>query len=229
MCGSSVRILETNLLRDLEQPEYKQLRRAFSETGYGKNALVFQPREAHNRIFIVRSGRARVYLAREDKEFTLVILEPGAVFSTHTRAFVQALEDLTLLEAALEDVRQRLLFMPSLTASMVNVLGDLLSCSISIIDSLAFSDVRRRLVEMLLYEARRAPECSQRDACGGCGSGRRVELGLTTEQLASIIGSTRQTVSSLVNSLAKEGLLRRNGRSAICIPDLEELEARLED
>ncbi len=225
----TVRILETNLLRDLEQPENESLRHAFSEACYTKGSLVFQPREEHNRIFIVRTGRARVYLAREDKEFTLVILEPGAVFTTHTRAFVQALDDLTLLEADLEAVRQRLLFMPSLTASMVSVLGDLLSCSISIIDSLAFSDVKRRLVEMLLYEARRAPECAERETCGGCIGGSRVELGLTTEQLASIIGSTRQTVSSLVNSLAKEGLLQRDGRSAICIPNLEELEACLED
>lgn len=224
-----MRLIETNLLRDLELPENASLRQAFKETGYARNALVFQPREPRNRIFIVLSGRARVYLAREDKEFTLVILEPGAVFCTHTRAFVQALDTLELLEADIADVHQRLLYVPSLTASMVEVLGDLLACSLSIIDGLAFSGVRQRLLELLLYEAGRAPECGERGVCGGCERGRRLELGLTTEQLASIIGSTRQTVSSLVNGLAKEGLLRRNGRNAICIPDLELLEAMLQE
>lgn len=224
-----MRLIESNLLHDLEQPENLELRKAFSETQYVKHALVFQPCEQRNRIFIVRSGRARVYLAREDKEFTLLILETGAVFSSHTRAFVQAMDGLELLEADVADVSRRLLHVPSLSASMVKVLGDLLSCSISIIESLAFSDVKHRLVEMLLYEARRMPECRERPRCGGCSRGCLVELGLTTEQLASIIGSTRQTVSSLINGLAKEGLLRRNGRSAICIPDPELLESLLEE
>ena len=44
-----------------------------------------------------------------------------------------------------------------------------------------------------------------------------VSLGLNTEQMATIIGSSRQTVSSLLNALAKDGV--------ICIPDIASLEA----
>ena len=52
-----------------------------------------------------------------------------------------------------------------------------------------------------------------------------VSLGLNTEQMATIIGSSRQTVSSLLNALAKDGVIQLKGRGVICIPDIAMLEA----
>jgi len=59
----------------------------------------------------------------------------------------------------------------------------------------------------------------------GCTDGGMVSLGLNTEQMATIIGSSRQTVSSLLNALAKEGVIQLKGRGVICIPDIAALEA----
>ncbi len=56
--------------------------------------------------------------------------------------------------------------------------------------------------------------------------GMHLKLDLSTQDLAHLLGTTRQTASSLVNRLAREGILRRAGPGAFDIlrPDL--LEAR---
>lgn len=220
-----MRLGETNLLGDLESPDLAQVRHVFRSSSHPKGAVVFEPREASDNIFIVKSGRARVYLAYRDKEFTMALLEPGAVYATHTRAYVQALEDLELLIAPVSRVQRFLADTPSLTMAMIRVLGDLLAHAFTVIDTLAFKDVKNRLLQFLAYEARRMPLCKECRACGGCEEGGVVSLGLNTEQLATIIGSSRQTVSSLLNALAKEGVVQLKGRGVICIPDVAALEA----
>ena len=90
---------------------------------------------------------------------------------------------------------------PDLAGAMINVLGGLLKNSMSIISGLVFNDVARRLVEYLLAEARAGGE---RD-----GNGILIRLDLTTEQVAQIVGSTRQTVSVLINDLVRA---RRPGK-----------------
>ncbi len=220
-----MRLTETRLLQDLQRPEMEPLRRAFRTRKFGRGRLVFGPKDG-NRIFIVTQGRARVYLAYRDKEFTMAVLDAGDVYATHTRAFVQALDDLEILIANITEVRIHLGSIPSFSSAMIHVLGDLLSHAISVIDTLAFKDVRNRLIEFLAYEAKRLPRCRECHHCGGCEAGGMVSLGLNTEQLATIIGSTRQTVSSLLNTLAKDGVIQIKGRGVICIPDIAALETQ---
>lgn len=218
-----MRLTETTLLQDLDRPEMAPLRQLFLPRKFAKGALVFQPK-AGDQIFIVTKGRARVYLAYRDKEFTMAVLDAGDVFSTHTRAYVQALDDLDILVTRISEVRRYLGSMPSFNSAMIHVLGDLLSHAFSVIDTLAFKDVRKRLLQFLAYEARRMPRCVECTGCGGCTDGGMVSLGLNTEQMATIIGSSRQTISSLLNALAKEGIIQLKGRGVICIPDIAALE-----
>jgi len=219
-----MRLTETTLLQDLDRPEMAPLRKLFVSRKYAKGVLVFEPKSG-DQIFIVTRGRARVYLAYRDKEFTMAMLDAGDVYATHTRAWVQALDDLEILIASVSEVRRYLGSMPSFNSAMIHVLGDLLSHAISVIDTLAFKDVRNRLIEFLVYEARRLPRCRECRHCGQCEDGGMVSLGLNTEQMATIIGSSRQTVSSLLNALAKDGVIQLKGRGVICIPDIAVLEA----
>lgn len=212
-----MRLTDSDLLRELDQPEFALVRAAFVSRKYPKTAQVFAPREKQNSLFIVARGRARVYLAYRDKEFTMAILDAGDVYTTHTRAFVEALDDLTLLVADMKTVRRFLTAMPALTTSMVKVLGDLLSHAFSVIDGLAFFDVRKRLIQLLLYEAERANAGDEHILC--------FTHGLNVEQLATIVGSSRQTVSSLLNTLEREGIIEMRARGVICIPDFAALAA----
>lgn len=215
-----MRLTDSDLLAELARPEYAALRAAFTTRRYAKGRQVFAPRETHDQLFIVVRGRARVYLAFRDKEFTMAILDAGDVYTTHTRAHVAALDDLELLVADIAAVRRFLATTPALTMSMVKVLGDLLAHAFTVIDGLAFHDVRKRLLQLLLLEAGRTPPEADGAVC--------FAHGLSVEQLASIVGSSRQTVSSLLNALERDGIITLQARGVIRVPDLAALQALAE-
>ena len=106
---------------------------------------------------------------------------------------------------------------PALTKTMVRVLGDVLYNAFGIINSLAFKDIPRRLTELLLAVIQENGRETD--------DGLVVELNWTTEQMASIVGSTRQSVSETLSRLTRDGFIERCGRGAYRILDLPGLKA----
>jgi CRP-like cAMP-binding protein len=96
---------------------------------------------------------------------------------------------------------------------MVRILGNMLKSTFGIIDGLVFGDASTRLADFLLSVAK--------DEEGK----RLARLGMTGEQLAQHIGSTRQTVSTLLNDMVRSGILLRVKRGVFEIVD----ESRLEE
>lgn len=212
-----MKFTNTEILRELESPERAPLRRLFSERAYVRRQLISLPYHSENKVFIVVSGRVRVFLAHEDKELTVSILKPGDIYATHTPAYVQAVKASVILEAGADAFRRCLEEFPELTYGMIQVLGNLLRNAFSIIQNLAFKDTRRRITEFFLHEARK----------GGAEKGQAlVEAGLTVEDIAAVVGATRQTVSTLVNEMVREGLLAKRGRGTYLVPDVALLEQR---
>jgi CRP-like cAMP-binding protein len=211
-----MKLTDMDLLRTFGSPDDDVLFKNFKVQRFPKKTLIYTPFEDKNLVFIVTCGRLRVYLSFEDKEFTLSFLEAGDIFSTHTPAFVQALEGAEILVCNTSAFRETLAARPEVSLSMVKVLGDLLKNSISTIEGLAFKDVRMRLVEFLLNAAA--------DRGHRTAEGTVVELGLGTEDIALLIGTTRQTVSQIVNDFIKTGLLEKASRRTLLIRNLEALQ-----
>nr|WP_287411867.1 Crp/Fnr family transcriptional regulator [Pseudodesulfovibrio sp.] len=205
-----------NLLDELERPELAELRAVFNERSFFKGNVIFRPDEPENRVFVIAKGRVRVYLAYEDKEFTLAILGPGDLYSTHAGCFIQAFEDTALLVADVQSVKRWMAEVPLFTRTMVRVLGHILQNSFSIIGGLAFKDIYNRLMDYILREAR--------DAGVRQDGGLVLKLDLTIEQLAQLMGASRQTVSTLLNDMERAGLMEKRGRGEYFIPDVDALE-----
>ncbi len=213
-----MKFLKENLLDHLKRPEFAQLHASLIRRRHPKGAFVSQPGTDENRVFIVSKGRARVYLGYEDKEFNLGILTKGDIYSTHTGTFVQALDEMEVLIADVKTFRQKMVGDPEVTQAMVRVLGNILKTSFSIIDGLVFKDVNARLVALLANEARRhGNETDQGHMI--------VKIDLSVEQIARLVGSTRQTVSTLLSDLSRAGLIQRPERGTFLIPNLLALES----
>lgn len=205
-----------NLLDELAREELADLRAVFSEQTFAKGAVIYTPDEGDNRVFVIARGRVRVYLAYEDKEFTLGILGPGDLYATHAGCYIQAFDETTLLLADVRSVKKVMDNVPMFTRTMVRVLGHILQNTFSIIGGLAFKDIYNRLMDYILSEAR---ESGTSD-----GTGVTITLDLTIEQLSQLMGATRQTVSTLLNDMERAGLMEKRGRGQYFIPDMAELE-----
>ena len=205
-----------NLLDELDKSELSELRTAFHERSFAKDHIIYAPGAEDNLVFIIAEGRVRIYLAYGDKEFTLAILNPGDLYATHADCYIQAFDDTTLLLAGVQEVKTVMSRVPLFTRTMVRVLGHILRNSFSIIGDLAFKDIRDRLLSYILIEA---------DTNGTKleDGGVELQFDLTIEQLSLLMGATRQTVSTLLGSLERDGLIRKTGRGRYCIPDMAEL------
>ena len=204
-----------NLLDELAKEELSDLRAIFNERAYTKGAVIYAPDETENLVFIIATGRVRVYLAYEDKEFTLAILNPGDLYATHAGCYIQAFDDTSLLVADVHGVKRVMDSVPMFTRTMVRVLGHILQNSFSVIGGLAFKDIYARLMDYILSEAHQSgtPE----------NGGVVVSLNLTMEQLSQLMGATRQTVSTLLNDMVRAGLMEKRGRGTYFISDIAAL------
>lgn len=189
--------------------------REFKQRRWPKKSIIFSPAESSDVVFLVKKGRLRVYLSFADKEFTLAFLEEGDFFSSHTRAFVQALEESEILEIGTARFQQKAAEIPALSNGMLNVLGSLFRNAISIIEGLAFKDVRLRLADFLVESAVQRGRRVE--------GGIRIDLGLFTEDIALLLGSTRQTISTFLNELVKRDIIVKLNRRSIIVRDLEAL------
>ena len=207
------KLSEINLLVELEKPEYETILGEFNERSFPKNSIICSPNYYEDLIFIVKQGTIRIYLAFEDKEFLLAILTKGGIFSTHTRCFAETLEDVKLLIMPTIKFHGFMSAYPIFSKTIIRILGELLKQSFSIIDSLVFKDVTQRIVEFFLYEARHN---GKKDPAG-----TRFIIDLTMEQVASVVGSSRQTVSTIINQMLRDGTLSKVDRRTYVVPNLD--------
>lgn len=218
-----MKFAEINLLTELEKPEFKDLREAMNERRFVATEMIADPScpadditkpdfFAAGNVFIVKEGRLRVFLSAEGKEFTLSILEVGDIYTCHTGTFVQAITSGVLLTTSLSVFHTYMRDIPQVSKVMVRILGNMLKSSFGIIDGLVFGDASTRLAGFLLSIAKEE-------------DGKLMaRLGMTGEQLAQHVGSTRQTISTLLNDMVRSGILVRIKRGVFEIADVARLE-----
>jgi len=210
-----MKLTNSDLLSILNSPDYSHIMLNFREKRVKKKDIIYPPNADENLMFIVKKGRVRVYLAFYDKEFTLSILEEGDLYSTHTRAYTQAVEDCELLVCGIENFTRIMAQYPTFTLTAINVLGDILKNSFTIINGFAFKEVHQRLAELLVQTAE--------DKGENTDEGILIELGLNNEQIAMLVGTSRQTVSILLNDLYKSGVLVKVNRRTVLIKNIQHL------
>ncbi len=213
-----MKFLQEDLLQHLQRDEFADLYASLIRRTYSRGAFICQPTSESNRIFIIARGRARAYLGYEDKEFNLGILSKGDIYTTHTRAYVQALDETEILSTDALTFRRKMLGDPEVAKSMVGVLGSMLSASFQIIEGLAFKDVNSRLATLLAGEA-------EQHGIPDANGDTIIRIDLSVEQIAGLLGSTRQTVSTLLNDLSRQGLIRKLDRGRFLVCDRAGLEA----
>ncbi|MCR6629141.1 MAG: Crp/Fnr family transcriptional regulator [Magnetospirillum sp.] len=200
------------ILDALSDPRNQAFVKGFSRRRIAERVLMESDDDG---VFVVLAGQMRVFLSYEGKEFTLFFLEPGDIFSLHSGALVETRRPTELLFANIATFEQALEAYPSLSRTVIATLGRTLKSTLRIIEDLMFSDVRQRIIHVLLDRA----EEHGRTTPGGIV----LDMDCNTEDLANLVGATRQSASAVLNELIKAGALSRTGRTQWLVPDLTRL------
>jgi CRP-like cAMP-binding protein len=209
------------LLKALSEQHSVLLNQSAHERSFRKKECIFTPEKQGDFILIVLKGKVRIYLGYPDgKEFTIAFLEPGDVYSSHSGTFAEAMERTICWTIDIREFRSFMLQDPVVLISMIKVLGESLGNTLGIIENLVFRDVGKRLASFLLQAAKEKGQNSEQ--------GTLVNLDLTVEEIASAVGTSRQTASLFLNRWQKAEILILS-RKSIIIRDIPSLQNCMEE
>jgi len=164
-----------------------------------KDTTIFHAGDPADAVFVVASGRVKVVITSSDgKEFILTVLGAGQVFgemalleSSARSASVVTLSAVELLVISRADFQRLLDSNPKISQRLMAILSRRLRRANAKMESLAYMDVAGRLARYLLDLAR---DHGQR-----LGNGWVVVRRPTHSDIAHSIGTSRETVSRLIN------------------------------
>lgn len=189
----------------LSSSELAAVRLASRVYAAGPGEAVFTQGETHNGIFLIEEGRVRTYyVGPSGKELTLAYWTPGhfvggpEVFGGGQHIWsAETMEQTRLAHLPGAAVRHLAETIPTFALCLIDALVAKGKCYSALAQMLGTRSVTARLAQLLLILS---------DAAGSQGS-RRIDRKITHEQLAGIIGSTRQWVTATLARFQKRGLI----------------------
>ncbi|WP_225973214.1 Crp/Fnr family transcriptional regulator [Nesterenkonia natronophila] len=218
---------EVDLFADLSSEEKDSLHERVPERRFRRGELVFSQEEPVSALFVLQEGRVRIFRVAEDgKAFTLAILEPGAVFGEMLLVgqqmydnYAEALEDSVVCQLSVSDVEQHLLTDPRIAVRIARLLGGQAARLEERLTDLALRPLAARVAKTLL--TRNEPTTAR---SLGARLGQRPAIRITHEQLAGLLGATREATSKVLSEFAAQGLIRQV-RGRITLLDHQRLNA----
>lgn len=193
---------------------------------YAKGELLFTEGEACTGLFLVETGKVRIFKSSPNgREQVLTVEGPGSSVAElplfdggNYPASTAAVVDSRIYFISKQDFHSLCLIHPQVPLKVLKIVGSRLRKLVAIIEELSFTTVRSRLISVLVRLAksgRKTPE------------GIEIQLPPSNQELASEIGTVRELVSRNLSRLQAEDLISMNAKTVI-IPDLRRLQAELE-
>ncbi len=199
----------------LTSPHGEEFFSGFHARAQAKGSMICTGDGGENGVFVVMSGKLRVYLVGDEREFTLFYLEPGDIFCMHSGCLVEAVEKSDLRFTDIKTFGKKLETNPAIAFGLVAILGRAIMSCMRTIEELMFLDIKQRVAWFFVDRA----VMDGRDT----NSVVKLFIDLTVEEIANMIGSSRQATSTALNSLIKEGYISREGRTNYTILDMQRL------
>ena len=218
-------ILNSPMFQGMAEEETTALTSRLTEIDLSRGDVLFREGEPGDRLYIIGSGKIKLgRRAADGRENLLAILGPGEMLGELTlfdpgsrTASATAVAETTVYELNHSELIEWINTHPQVAIHLLAALAGRLRHTNDVMGDLVFSDVPGRVAKALLDLAKRFGEPSP--------DGLRVAHDLTQEELAQLVGASRETVNKALADFAARGWVQRDGR-AIILKDLPRLERR---
>ena len=217
---------EVEIFQDLSAQEMSDIAARAPMRSVEPGTLLWSPHERHKVLFIVKAGQVRIYrVAPQGRRLTLAVLGPGALFGEMDligqrmgEGFAEAIEASVLCLMSEQDVRSMLLADSRIATRIIEGLGRRLSEVEQRLADTVLKTAPQRVAAVLCMLVAGAP------AEAGLFARRGAEVRLTHEQLADLVGTTRETTTKLLGDLRDAGMIKLQ-RGGIVVLDRDRLRA----
>ncbi|NUR08082.1 MAG: Crp/Fnr family transcriptional regulator [Nocardioidaceae bacterium] len=216
---------QSPLFSALDDEAATALRASMSETRLRRGEVLFHEGDEGDKLYIVTEGKVKLGRTSTDgRENLLAIQGPGQMFGELSlfdpgprSATVTAVTDATFSSLSHEDLLKWLDGRPAVARGLLAQLAGRLRRANDVVADLVFSDVPGRVAKALLDLADRFGRTAD--------DGVHVHHDLTQEELAQLVGASRETVNKALADFVSRGWLRLEPRSVV-IMDIERLSRR---
>lgn len=219
----------TDLLKDftifshLSDDEIGKLTQISNIRTYKKNRYIFRPGDSCQYIHFLLDGTLKIGCTSSDgREVIKSILHPRAMFGEESlfgqeyyEDFAKVISsDVTLVAIRIDAFKELMSGNIQLNFNIVNLLGKKLKKTENRLESLIFNDARTRIVNFIKENANNFGR--------QVGFEMLLKHSLTQQDIANFTGTSRQTVTSVLNDLKKSNQIYFK-RKSILIRDMATL------
>jgi CRP/FNR family transcriptional regulator, cyclic AMP receptor protein len=213
------------LFAALDHEAASALRRSMTEMRLAKGQVLFREGDRGDRLYVVGDGKIKLGQSSNDgRENLLAVLGPGEMFGELSlfdpgprTATATAVTEVALLALGHADLVPWLTGRPEVSLSLLQQVAQRLRRTNEVVGDLVFSDVPGRVAKALLDLSKRFGLQSE--------NGVHVTHDLTQEELAQLVGASRETVNKALADFATRGWLRLEARAVVLL-DVERLQRR---
>jgi CRP/FNR family transcriptional regulator, cyclic AMP receptor protein len=213
-------LAQSPLFAALDEESAATLEAALTRRTLARGHVVFHEGDTGDRLFVVLEGKVKISRAAPDgRENLLAVLGATEMFGELSlfdrgprTATVTTVTECVIASLDHDDLRPLLTERPGVSVHLLQALAQRLRRTNEAMADLVFTDVPGRVAKALLDLADKfgVPE----------GDGTRVRHDLTQEELAQLVGASRETVNKALSEFAHRGWLRIEGRSVVMLePD----------
>ncbi len=205
------------LFATLTEAEFSHLQHIFVLRAYRKNNVIFVEEETGKYMYIVLSGKVKVAKTTlGGKESILAIHQAGDFFGEMalldgmtSPATVSAMEDCKIISISVSDFHNHLMSNEKVVKQIIQVLCSRLRQVWAQIQALSYSTADARIRAVIHQLAVRH---GIRDARGII-----IDLKITHQELAEMVGTSRETVTRTLARLRKQGIIQLEQRRMILL------------
>ena len=189
------------------------------EVKVSKGQVLFNEGDSGDRLYIVTDGKIKLGIKSIDgRENLLAVLGPGEMFGelslfdpSPRTATATALTDAKLLGLGQEDLNLWLAEHPEVAKHLLRALAQRLRRTWEAVGDLVFSDVPGRVAKAL-------SELAQKFGTRN-NDGLHVAHDLTQEELAQLVGASRETVNKALADFSTRGWVRLEARAVVILDE----------
>ncbi|REJ68053.1 MAG: Crp/Fnr family transcriptional regulator [Planctomycetota bacterium] len=218
---------QCRLFERLPPHELDRLEVVAKSREFARRSPIYLPADEADAVLLLAQGRAKICsITGEGKQAILAFIDPGEVFGelavlsdAPREEYAEAIDDSTVVLIPRGEMQRLMEDYGHLALSVTKLIGFRRRTVERRLKSLLFRSNRERLCHLLLELA----EQYGRPAAEGL----LLDIRLSHQDLASVIGSTRETVTVVLGELQNEQKLKL-GRRRITITDVKALAASVQ-
>ncbi len=217
-----------DFLSNLADSDRKNLLSLGNQKSFRKNELIFQAGSPGDYVYFLLDGRVKIFqLSSNGKEVIMWFCFHGEMFGLaevtrggNREVYARACSDTEIIRIKQDAFKDYLLKNPQVALLTI----DLLSCRLRVLGdmliNLTADDVTSRVIKLLTRLSARYGK--------KIGDYIYLDIPLTHQEIADMVSTSRQTVSTIMSELKRKGVLRTENH-CIHIHEPELLESMMED